>query len=1148
MRLLRALLVFSCGVLLLCHSSINAVQHCVDAVYGKDTNTGVWNATTARQNATCWASSAGAATYINAGHVLPGDEILYCRGNQEFQGGMLIGPTTSTATLGTQSLPIVFGSYDCRNTLNATQVWPLPLASRASILPQSTFSPSTQWHNTTWVYPDGRVGWALSYNLSALNVISGNQFIPTANNRQTNGATVLSGLWINGVQYHLARYPNLVHPNVTHGNDTREFMVLDPSRVKTGPIGFSYYVLSNSTDLYLSIGSWCQMKRTLYGTNDAAWLSRGGVSNYYSEATTVYRANDFIIQSATINQYNASTVDCSDGGAFVREMVNCSAPCVPLNYTWDSQWLKTLPVPAHLANTSQWLPTHFHNMGGDTSYYLNWYNTNSSAGPSGYGGWSMGQILVNHSDFFDAPQEYLIVGDVLYVHPADAYHAQLLLTDYEPSVVGLTQTGFTHALVDQGLNAAPAVLLFSGGLSNAAVFGMVGQYGGPLNQFYEVREMELRYGLQAWYTSHCASFSIHHVVFRDIVNTALYISGGGVVKGSADPGQQMNLMVYNNVFERTGAAIFAQSTTMQVVNNTFTDTAMIWGTNAGGYVATVNAYSWGTFWGNTMLRAGYVGIASDNTLDVAFNTFNHTSAIHLDGGPITTNGNIEWNLVGSADTNMLSGIVGGGSVGLSRGVYGLSDSTNLSNNLLFNVSGQCIYGGDPSVPITMQNNICVNSGWQLSPFPATQAQANSLPQVYNNNSIFFLNPWLGNDVEYSQLPYQAPFLGLSQGGRWLISNAATTYPLFNGTYLCVGVVEPLSTSQWVTAVIGATGETAVEYGSMSNATLLSTAASGMQFALSTISLPFGASYLTSVESYIKNAETWASTSAQNTIFEFGQAHCGMSLDNTVNAWIVQRNRQRWAREPAVKQNMTLLMTGNYTMPGTWPWPASTRPVNISQTPVAPPEVWTYRGCYQDQPTRAIPNQLPGLFSTVAQCEAAASAAHYDTIGLQSGTQCWAGVSPNYGRWGASTCTSVFGGAWQNQVYQLTAYAPTPPTPVIKPLTNGVWMHMGCFVDTAVRAIPQQLSSNVGNLANCEQLAAAQGLNVIGLQSGAQCWAGLNSNYAQFGPATCASTFGGAWQNQVYEYVSAQATTNITLSPFNLTLSGANVSCACTCSR
>jgi hypothetical protein len=1095
----------------------------VDAIFGKDTNAGILLSSN-NNRSNCWASSNAVATHINSGGLQPGDEILYCRGNREYQGGLLIQGTSFN--VGTLRSPVVFGSYDCRNTQNGSILWPLPLLTRSSILPQSTFSPNTQWKKVPWTFANGTVGWVLSYNLTALGATTGNQFVPPFSARNNNGATVLGGLWINGVQYIEARYPNRVDANVTHGNNTNEFMLLDPTMYyPTYP-----YYLSNTTDLYLSLGSWCQMKHKLYGSNEAGWLAGASQNNYYSSAYTVYRANDFILQQAKpIGAYEASTVNCT---AFVEQMVNCtSVPgCIPLNYTWDSDWIKTLAIPNALKNTSAWLPTHLHNMGGDTSFYINQYG--AKAGATNYGGWSMGQIFVNHADFLDAPQEYLIVDDVIYIIPANDYHTQILLTNYDVTTVPLTQTAFAHALVDHGINASPTIILFDGGIDPSAIFGMVG-FGG-LNQYFEVRELELRYGYGAVYTFHCAEFNLHHCMISDQVGTAVTISGGGVSSNASDnnPADQMSFVMYENVVERSGAGVYATATTMQVVNNTFRDIFMIWQVT-GGYVATLNPVQWGSFWGNTVVRAGYVGIATGTLIDVGFNTFNHTNAIHLDGGPITTNGIIEWNLVGSVDTNMLSGIVGGNQVGLSRGIYGLSDESYFVNNLLFNVSGQCIFGGENTVPLTMENNICVNSGWQIAPFPESLTQAQAIPQIYNDNSIFFLNPILDSSIEYWQLPYQPPTLGLSQGGRWLIAASNPGYPLFNGTYLCVGLVEPLTPSinnNIVSAIIGATGETAIEIGSNPNVTLSSSSASGMKFALSPISLPWGAPYLTSIESYIKNAELWAQTNAQNTIFEFGQAHCTDRLEHAVNRWIHNRNNERASREPAVKANMTASISSDYVFPTYWPWPASTQPLNVSCLNgggCGGTSIWAYRGCFQEQPARSIPIQVPGAYSTAEQCEESALKMNpeFNTIGLQSGSQCWAGTNPNYAQWGSILCLTTFGSAWQNQVYELVSSSlpiPPPVQPPPIPVRSGNWVYVGCFTDTPVRAIPNELSGNIGTLANCQELADAGGYNVIGLQSGAQCWAGTNSHYSQFGTAVCPGLFGGAWQNQVYQFVHSNS--------------------------
>ena len=308
---------------------MSSTTYCVDGVYGNDNGLGRYFP---GNRTSCWRSSVGAQNAINSGETLPGDVIQYCRGTREFSGGLMIGG--STFSVGNSSDPIKFTSYDCRSTNNGTIVYPLPLISRSNLLPQSSAgSAPVGWQNVSWPFPNGTIGWMLMYNLTTLNTVTGNQFIDTFANRAQNGVLQAFGVWVNGVRYHLARYPNRVNMNTTHGNDTHEFMYLDPSRVNTNTTGWNYYVRSNSTDLFISAGSWCQMKRYLYGTNDAAWLSKGGSDNYYQNAQIVYRAEDYIIQATAIGQYTASTIDCSDDGAFVKHLVNTSTN--PLGYGWD---------------------------------------------------------------------------------------------------------------------------------------------------------------------------------------------------------------------------------------------------------------------------------------------------------------------------------------------------------------------------------------------------------------------------------------------------------------------------------------------------------------------------------------------------------------------------------------------------------------------------------------------------------------------------------------------------------------------------------------------------------------------------------------------------------------------------------------------
>ena len=1099
-----------------------ARDYCISSDHGNDSNNGTL---VVGNPSTCWASSVPAQNALNSAMLMPGDRVLYCQGDRLFQDGLMLGATTQW--LGNAASPVVVGSYNCRDNKDGALQYALPLVTRASILPQSSASPWTAWKNVSWTYPSGRVGWMLAYNLSALNQATGQQFIPTLPNRANAGSSYLNGLWVNGVRYHLARWPNRVNGNVTHGNDTREFMLLDPSRVKTGPIGWSYYVMSNSSQLYYSIGSWCQMKKALYGTNDAAWLARAAKDSYYSGAEHVFRTDDYIIVKASpIGQYRASTADCTEGGAFWTQLVNCTAPCVPLNYSWDDVLVRTIPVPAALCNTSSWLPTRF-NFGGGVSYYLNWFPV--SGGASDYGGWSMGGIMQNHSDFLDAPQEYIILNDTIFLVPANAYHAQLLLQTWSPSQVALTQAAMANAPANSGFDPAPAVVLFNAGISGAATFGMVGQYSGPLDQYYEVRELDLGYNSGAFYVAHCAAITIHHCYIHDGPTSAaaVFIAGDGVNQTNLDPAHQLHASIYQNRIERQqGGALYVMATTMYIVNNSFVDTAMNWDQWVG-YLAVLNAYQHGVFRGNTVLRAGYIGVASGTTVDVSHNVMNHTNAMHLDGGPLTVNGLTDWNLIGSVDTNMLSGIVGGGQVGLSRGVYGMSDQTVLVNNLLVNVSGQCIFGGDAKASIWMENNICVNSGWQIGPFPPSLADAKAANQTYGNNSIFYTGALLGSDVEYWQLPYQPPMPALSQGGRPLVS-APVGYPLFTNSYFCIGVVEPLSTDQTVSAVVTPEGSVAL---GPSVATTPATMAA-MQFSLASGAQSLGASYLTQVASTVAAGQAWALANALNTTFEFGQARCAASLASTVADWVARQSAARAATEAPVTASTVAGTSAGYVAPAWWPWAAAPGQV-ANLTLLASPGAaagsganssggagsWTAEGCWADQAARAIPLQLPGIFSSVAQCQAAAYALGLDTVGLQAGTQCFAGHQSKYAQWGPAAGCGPMGSAWANQVFVWSASGGGAAPPALPPAPK-TWVYRGCFVDQANRAIPNQMGWVWPNATACQDAAAAAGYDTLGLQSGAQCFGGVGSSYAKWGPATgCPSPFGGAWQNQVYQWTN-----------------------------
>ncbi len=77
--------------------------------------------------------------------------------------------------------------------------------------------------------------------------------------------------------------------------------------------------------------------------------------------------------------------------------------------------------------------------------------------------------------------------------------------------------------------------------------------------------------------------------------------------------------------------------------------------------------------------------------------------------------------------------------------------------------------------------------------------------------------------------------------------------------------------------------------------------------------------------------------------------------------------------------------------------------------------WVYQGCWKDNSSRLFPTQIsPYTFhapQVVAQfvsawdCQQAAAAAGYNTVGLQYGGQCFAGNNPLYTALGAATACS-----------------------------------------------------------------------------------------------------------------------------------------------
>lgn len=93
--------------------------------------------------------------------------------------------------------------------------------------------------------------------------------------------------------------------------------------------------------------------------------------------------------------------------------------------------------------------------------------------------------------------------------------------------------------------------------------------------------------------------------------------------------------------------------------------------------------------------------------------------------------------------------------------------------------------------------------------------------------------------------------------------------------------------------------------------------------------------------------------------------------------------------------------------------------------------------------------------------------------------------------------------------------------VINP-TNGAG-YLGCYTDTATRALPVQLGNTTNTIESCKQAAYNAGYKYAGLQYYGYCFAGNTLGYSQVADSECnttctansAQTCGGVWRNSVY---------------------------------
>jgi hypothetical protein len=92
---------------------------------------------------------------------------------------------------------------------------------------------------------------------------------------------------------------------------------------------------------------------------------------------------------------------------------------------------------------------------------------------------------------------------------------------------------------------------------------------------------------------------------------------------------------------------------------------------------------------------------------------------------------------------------------------------------------------------------------------------------------------------------------------------------------------------------------------------------------------------------------------------------------------------------------------------------------------APQSQGTYMGCFNDDPSHALPNRRMDLTGSheekQAQCETMAMQAGDNVYGLQNEYECWTGKDVAYDRKGAAQNCPANGGSLTQQVYTLDGY-------------------------------------------------------------------------------------------------------------------------------
>ena len=858
-------------------SSASATVYCVNQVSGSDSATG--------SSGQCWQTPAAVQSHLSSFHA--GDVVQFCRGDKYYQSSLSL-----SSVLGSSGNPVSFTSYDCRDT--SAVIWPLPLLSTSSILPQSVHSSGQlQWNPSTVTAPSGNTVNVLTYNLSALEQYTGTSFIPA---NRFSGDPQIAGLWVGGVEYHTARFPNRVDPLNGRGEHIHEFLYLDSTTATVG----GTTTRSSAQSLYLAPSTWPYLYYKLYEMNTATWCNGTSpgqsaqyqlpsspiINNYYTNSYLNIRTGPSTIESVLIPPYTASTIDPLDFMSFVNctLSVQQNTACNPAGFTMDDPRIHSLALPVtfteNFVTDSSWQPTIIPApssgaWAGSTLFSSNHFSTN--VGPASYGGWTNGYYMSDHPDFLDAPGEYFYNSctDTLYVVPLNDAHALLLNSTYSTNSVALDAVDMALAFVDQGIEAAGAVIQFTSQASTPVIASSA--QGSVLS----INQLQLGYMNSGIVAHDYASLALYNLQVYNALSNAITTSYNTLQPTST-------AIFSSSIWNVHGSAILSSGSQIVLVENCSVSNASThWGSSVANAAITVSGQTTATVRNNYVNYTGYSGISVSGTAPVLveLNVVSYSNQIHPTGSAIVNNYIGQWNMIDEVSLNTVSGIpnqVNNQAVsGLSAGV----NTQSLLNNLVINASGPCATNDGAGSTLVFQENICFESGFRLSPYPAS-ASAASMDQFYSN-FFYYTTAELGDATEI-EVPNVTPGheLTFSANGRQFNYDAVPTFAYLQSTLACIGLMDQI------------------------------TATSPVSYTLTPETAQFGSSYLQMLESNATSI-TAILANTPSAIVQYGINLC--AGDVALAEWFASRNSYLLNSEASFDAQLSLIVPVWFNI-SMWPWP------------------------------------------------------------------------------------------------------------------------------------------------------------------------------------------------------------------------------------